>query len=340
MIEVCGLTKTYLTHERGHTLKEMAVNVIKRPMKEVHAVKDISFTVETGGMVAFLGPNGAGKSTTLKMLTGVLHPTSGEATALGFTPWKNRREYVRRIGAVFGQKSQLLWDIPPIDSFYMNKAIYGVPDRAYKETLDHLTELLGVTTLIRKPTRQLSLGERMKCEFIMAMLHRPELVFLDEPTIGLDVIAKENIRDFIRSMNQQGVTFILTTHDLDDVELLARRVIVINHGELVFDDSISALRGQLGMRKAVRLSTEQPVAELHLPGVTLIKRHHDRELELEIDVELFPLKSFISHINEQYGILDMAMEPLPIETVMKQLYASEPRPGSFGAGSRIAASYR
>lgn len=322
MIEVRQLTKTYTTHERGHTLREITANLFRRQTKEVHAVKSISFSVAKGEMIAFLGPNGAGKSTTLKMLTGVLHPTSGEATALGLTPWKHRSEYVRRIGAVFGQKSQLLWDIPPIDAFYMNKAIYGISDQAYKETLERLTTLLGVEELMRKPTRQLSLGERMKCEFIMAMLHRPDLVFLDEPTIGLDVIAKETIREFIKDMNRQGVTFILTTHDLDDVELLAERVIVINHGEIAFDDSLSSLRSRLGEKKTVRMTTEGPFPELALPGVSLVRKIHTSEAELEVDLEVIPLKRFISEFNERYGIMDMSIESQSIEAVMKQLYTS------------------
>lgn len=323
MIEVKHLSKSYSIFERGHTMAEVLKTLVHRPMKEVQAVKDISFTIEQGEMVAFLGPNGAGKSTTLKMLTGVLHPTSGEVRSLGLIPWKQRKEYVGKIGAVFGQKSQLVWDIPPSDSFYMNKAIYGIPDKQYKETLDELVELLQVGTVMRKPTRQLSLGERMKCEFIMAMLHRPELVFLDEPTIGLDMIAKENIRNFIRSMNARKVTFILTTHDLADVELLAERVMVINHGQIVVDDSLSGLRNRLGSKKSVKLTTEQVVPDELPIGISLIERIGPKELELEIDTAVLPLKPFISLFNESYGIVDMAIEALPIESVMKQLYRSE-----------------
>lgn len=331
MIEVRHLTKTYLTHERGHTLREVTKNLIRRPMKEVTAVNDLSFTVKQGEMLAFLGPNGAGKSTTLKMLTGVLHPTSGEITALGFNPTKQRRQYVGRIGAVFGQKSQLLWDIPPADAFYMNKAIYGIGNREYESTLDELVSLLGAGDIIRKPTRQLSLGERMKCEFIMAMLHRPELVFLDEPTIGLDMIAKESIREFIRGMNRQGVTFILTTHDLGDVELLAERVMVINHGEIVVDDSLSGLRQRLGEKKSVRLTTETGGPDMRLPGFAITERIGPLEIAVEVDTAILPLKQFIRDFNEKYGIIDMAIEPLPIEAIMKELYAE-------GARDEIATS--
>ncbi|MFC6334665.1 ATP-binding cassette domain-containing protein [Paenibacillus septentrionalis] len=320
MIEVKHLSKTYSIYERGHTLREVIKTLVHRPMKEITAVDDLSFTIEQGEMVAFLGPNGAGKSTTLKMLTGVLHPSAGEVSSLGYTPWKQRREYVRKIGAVFGQKSQLIWDIPPSDAFYMNKAIYDIPDKEYNETLDELVDLLKVGDVMRKPTRQLSLGERMKCEFIMAMLHRPELVFLDEPTIGLDMIAKENIRHFIRSMNQRKVTFILTTHDLEDVEMLAERVMVINHGQIVVDDSLSGLRNRLGSKKKVRMTTEQAVPAMLPNGLRLLERIGPLELELEIDTDVLALKPFISNFNETYGIIDMSIEALPIEAVMKQLY--------------------
>jgi ABC-2 type transport system ATP-binding protein len=324
MIEVRGLTKVYTTYERGHTLRETVSSLFRRRMKEVHAVRSISFQVEAGEMVAFLGPNGAGKSTTLKMLTGVLHPTAGEARVFGLVPWKQRQVYVRRIGAVFGQKSQLLWDIPPIDAFMMNRAIYGVEEQPFLKTLDRLTEILNVREVMRQPTRQLSLGERMKCEFIMAMLHGPELVFLDEPTIGLDVIAKDQIREFIQEMNRNGVTFMLTTHDLDDVQMLARRVIVVNNGEIEFDDSLSTLRRLLGDKKAVRIVTDEPLPLEFPAGAVLLRRYGDREAELEIDMAVLPLKRFIRDFNEIYGIHDMSIEPLPIETVMKDLYAKHP----------------
>jgi ABC-2 type transport system ATP-binding protein len=319
LIEVRQLKKTYTTYRRGHSFREALASLVKRDMVEVEAVKGISFRIEKGEIVGFLGPNGAGKSTTLKMLTGVLHPTSGEAEVMGYVPWKQRKRYVANIGAVFGQKSQLLWDIPPIDAFYLNKEIYDVPEAAFRETMDELTELLGVGDIIRKPTRQLSLGERMKCEFMMAMLHRPQVVFLDEPTIGLDVIAKETIRRFIREMNAKGVTFILTTHDLGDVEELARRVIVINHGEIVFDGGIRDLATHLGDRKRVRVTTEQPADWAGIAGIQVTGRKAE-ETELELDTAALPLKDFIGLVNERYMIRDMAIEALPIDRVIKELY--------------------
>ncbi|WP_219833985.1 ATP-binding cassette domain-containing protein [Paenibacillus sp. R14(2021)] len=320
MIEVNDLRKTYTTYERGHTLLDAVKSLVHRKEVEVEAVKGLSFRVEQGEMIGFLGPNGAGKSTTLKMLTGVLHPTSGEARVLGYVPWKQRKSYVARIGAVFGQKSQLLWDIPPLDAFHMNKAIYGLTEADFRTALNDLVDLLDVGAVMRKPTRQLSLGERMKCEFIMAMLHRPEIVFLDEPTIGLDVIAKENIRSFIKRMNEQGVTFVLTTHDLGDVEQLAKRVMVVNHGEIIFDDGIGALKGMLGDKKIVRLVAASPLADALGPGVALLEQKSSHEVKLEIDTAVVSLNAFLQNCSASTVIVDMAIEEVPIERAIKVLY--------------------
>lgn len=329
-IEISGLTKTYTTWNRGSTLSEVLKSLVKREKSEVHALRGIDLSIDSGELVGFLGPNGAGKSTMLKILTGVLYPTSGDVSVMGVCPWKDRKKYVAGIGAVFGQKSQLVWDIPPVDSFMMNQAIYRIPDADFKRTLDRLTEMLSVREQMKQPTRNLSLGERMKCEFIMAMLHNPRIVFLDEPTIGLDVIAKDRIRSFIQEMNREGVTFILTTHDLDDVERLARRVIVINHGSLVFDDSIDSLRRHFGAKKIVTAACSSPCfggpdgAELDLPaGVTLLSRLSASDVELECDTSVTDLASLIRLVSETYGLRDLAVEDVPIETVIKELYAKE-----------------
>jgi ABC-2 type transport system ATP-binding protein len=238
----------------------------------------------------------------------------------GYVPWKSRKKYVAHIGVVFGQKSQLVWDIPPLDSFYMNKAIYGIKNAEYSQRLQRMVNMLQADDIITKPTRQLSLGERMRCEFIMAMLHDPKIVFLDEPTIGLDVIAKEQIRAFIKEMNGRGVTFILTTHDMDDVEHLARRVIVINHGEIVFDGGMDELKNHLGTKKLVRLATHQKLPPLSGRGVENVRLLGEYEAELELDLSKIELNSFIKTINEQNTIRDMAIHDPPIETVIKKLY--------------------
>lgn len=320
MIHVKGLKKTYKSYQRGNTFLSTLKSIFKRKTQYIEAVKGISFDIEKGELIGFIGPNGAGKSTTLKMLTGVLYPTAGEVDIMGYTPWLDRKRYVSNIGAVFGQKSQLIWDIPPIDAFYMNKAIYNIPAEEFENTKDKLVGLLNVEELIKKPTRQLSLGQRMKCEFIMAMLHNPDVVFLDEPTIGLDVIAKETIRNFILEMNKRGVTFILTTHDLGDIEHLARRVIFINNGEIIFDDSIESLRKHLGDKKYVKLKTDNEMTPFEIPGVEYKEVISDNEFEIELDNSSVKLKDFIDIINQKAGILDMNIQELPIESAIKVLY--------------------
>ena len=320
IINVENLCKTYVTYKRGHTFWETVKSIFKRKKILVEALKSISFSIEKGELLGLLGPNGAGKSTTIKILTGILYPTAGRVESYGYVPWKQRKKYVAHIGAVFGQKSQLVWDIPPLDSFYMNKAIYDIRTADYNKRLDKMVAMLNAGEIIKKPTRQLSLGERMRCEFIMAMLHNPKIVFLDEPTIGLDVIAKEQIRMFIKEMNAQGVTFILTTHDMDDVEHLARRVIVINHGEIVFDGQMDALKNYLGTKKIVRLATHEKLPALKKSGVEHIRMLSEYEAELELDLARIELNKFIKTINEKNTIRDISIHEPPIETVIKKLY--------------------
>jgi ABC-2 type transport system ATP-binding protein len=283
-------------------------------------VSVLSFTIPQGQIVGLLGPNGAGKSTLIKMLTGVMIPTSGDISVLGYSPWRQRSKYVFHIGAVFGQKSQLIWDIPPQDSFFMNKAIYNVPNDEFTKRMKGFVELFDVGDVIRKPTRQLSLGERMKCEFIMAMLHAPQIVFLDEPTIGLDIIAKAKIRDVIKEMNHQGVTFILTTHDLEDVEKLAQRVIVINHGEIVFDNDMTALRNHLGLRKRVRIISNEPLPRFDMPGVKMIGPEQELETLLELDSEIINTLSFTASLTALGSVADISIQEPPIEEVIRVLY--------------------
>jgi ABC-2 type transport system ATP-binding protein len=320
LIEVRDLRKTYVTWRRGSSFGEVAAGIFLRRQTRIEALRGISFSIDAGELIGFLGPNGAGKSTTLKILAGVLHPTAGAVTVGGWVPWRQRRRYVATIGAVFGQKSQLIWDIPPIDSFRLNQAIYRVPDRQFGATLDRLTELLQLREVIRQPTRNLSLGERMRCEFIMSMLHSPSVVFLDEPTIGLDAIGKQAIHGFIREMNRAGVTFILTTHDLADIERLARRVIVINTGEIVFDDALDALRRYFGSRKKIRLVTEEPLDDLALPGLSLIERRGPTDADFDLDLSQLPLDAFIGRVSGSRRIRDMSIEEIPIETVIREIY--------------------
>ena len=321
VIKVRNLKKDYKTHKRGHTFMETVLSVFARKTVVIPALKGISFEIKKGELVGFVGPNGAGKSTTLKILTGVIYPTGGEAEIMGYVPWKQRKKYVAHVGAVFGQKSQLIWDIPPIDAFYMNRAIYDIDEKPFQERMAEMTEMLELGDVIHKPVRQLSLGERMKCEFIMAMLHRPEIVFLDEPTIGLDVIAKDRIREFIKSMNRKGVTIILTTHDLEDIEHLAERIMVINHGEIVFDDKLKMLKSHLGEKKQVHLTTQNDLRLSDDPGIRYIDKISGHEVKLELDLNRLSLNDFIDRLNKTNTILDLTIEELPIDRVIKTIYA-------------------
>lgn len=319
LIDVKNLTKKYTTYERGDSFKDIVKNLFNRKSIEVTAIEGISFEIQKGEIVGLLGPNGAGKSTTMKILSGILHPTDGKVDIMGFIPWIDRKKYVGNIGAVFGQKSQLIFDIPPMDSFKMNRAIYNIPNKEFNERLRYMSEIFEVEKLIYRPTRQLSLGERMKCEFIMAMLHNPPVVFLDEPTIGLDVFAKEKIREFISMMNKKGTTFILTTHDLEDIEQLAERVIVINHGNILFDNSIQELKQYYGSKKLINLSTINPI-KLSEHGIEVIKKISLHDVEVEIDLDKLKLSDFIEHVNKEFIIKDMTINEPSVESIIKTLY--------------------
>jgi len=322
IINVHNLVKTYTTFKRGSGMKETLQSFFKREKVIINAVDHVSFNVKAGSICGILGPNGAGKSTAIKMLCGALYPTSGEIDVMGYSPSKERKRYVREIGAVFGQRSQLIWDIPPIDSFNMNRAIYGITQANYKTRLDELAEMFEVREVMHKPTRVLSLGERMKCEFIMAMLHKPKIVFLDEPTIGLDVIAKAKIREFILNINKTGATFILTTHDLEDVKQLADNVIVINHGKKVFDDTLQKLQLNLGEKKIVELTLEQPFdTGAALPdSVRVLEQKSSLEITLEVDASKIAIGDFIKFLSSRVTLSDIAVKELPMEEIITQIY--------------------
>lgn len=320
IITVRDLGKEYVTYRRGNTFLDAIKSLFHREKVIVKAVSGVSFEIEDGQIVGILGKNGAGKSTLIKMMTGILKSSYGEINVMGYKPFLHRKKYVTNIGAVFGQKSQLIWDIPPIDSFYLNKAIYVIPNQEFKERLDMLVDLFEVRDIITKPTRVLSLGERMKCEFIMAMLHNPKIVFLDEPTIGLDLLAKDKIRDFILEMNKKGVTFILTTHDLGDIELLAERIIVINHGEKVFEDTLSNFKKYLGDKKIVHIVMKTPLPENFADGITISQKINESEAELLVDNSIIPMNELISYINGIGSLLDMSIKEMSVEEILKVIY--------------------
>lgn len=243
MIEVSHLRKTFRVARRNAGFSQAVKALFHREYEEIHALDDVSFSIGEGEMVGYIGPNGAGKSSTIKILSGILTPDSGQCQVDGRVPWKNRREHVGQIGVVFGQRSQLWWDVPVIDSFELLKDIYAVPDPLYQKNLKELTELLSLSELLRTPTRQLSLGQRMRCEIAASLLHSPKILFLDEPTIGLDAVSKLAVREFIKELNREHkTTVILTTHDMQDIEALASRVILIGKGRILLDGTLDDIR--------------------------------------------------------------------------------------------------
>ena len=257
-IRIRQLSKTFVVTERESGVGAALASLVRRRREEVVAVDGISFDLAPGEIVGFLGPNGAGKTTTLKMLSGLLHPAAGEIAVLGHVPWKREKAFLRQITLVMGQRSQLVWDIPASDSFELNRAIYRIPAADFRSTLAELTDLLELGPLLRRPVRSLSLGERMKCEVAAALLHRPRVVFLDEPTIGLDVTMQRRIRSFIAEYNRRfGATVLLTSHYMADVEALCRRVIVIHHGRLLFDGDLSALVGKFTSHKTIVVKLDE-----------------------------------------------------------------------------------
>lgn len=257
MITMENVCKSYRIAKRNAGFKEACKALFRRKYDEIHALQDVSFTIEDGEMVGYIGPNGAGKSSTIKILSGILTPDSGRCLVDGRVPWKNRIEHVREIGVVFGQRSQLWWDVPVIDSFELLKDIYSISDGTYRSNLDELTELLNLGELLRSPTRQLSLGQRMRCEIAASLLHSPRILFLDEPTIGLDAVSKLAVRDFIRKQNEvHKTTVILTTHDMQDIEALTRRIILIGKGRILMDGTLEDI-------KKGGSSIDETVAELY-----------------------------------------------------------------------------
>lgn len=254
MITMENICKSYRVAKRSAGMKEACKSLFRRETEEIRALSDVSFQIAEGEMVGYIGPNGAGKSSTIKILSGILTPDSGTCLIDGRIPWKERREYVKRIGVVFGQRSQLWWDIPVIDSFQLLKEIYSISASDYNSTLEELTELLQLGEILRTPTRQLSLGQRMRCEIAASLLHRPKLLFLDEPTIGLDAVSKLAVRDFIRQLNKEHhTTVILTTHDMQDIEAIASRVILIGKGQILLDGTLEDMKQSSGQENLDQL---------------------------------------------------------------------------------------
>jgi ABC-2 type transport system ATP-binding protein len=320
VIHIHELSKTYEVTERGSGLKASVRSLLKRTQEKVRAVDRISFDLAAGEIVGFLGPNGAGKTTTLKMLSGLLHPSSGEVTVLGLVPSKRQNSFLRQITLVMGQRNQLVWDIPAMDSFELNRAIYRIPQADYRRTLNELTQLLELGPLLRKPVRNLSLGERMKCEIAAALLHSPQVVFLDEPTIGLDVTMQRRIRDFLAEYNRRfGATVLLTSHYMADVEALCKRVVVIHQGRLLFDGNLSALVSRFTAHKTVSVQLDRP--GLDLSNYAEVLSSEDGRYTLRVPKE--ETARLTARLLADLPVIDLLVEEPPIEEVIERVFAQE-----------------
>jgi ABC-2 type transport system ATP-binding protein len=323
-IQVDALCKFYQVHQKEPGLMGSLRAFVRRRHETVRAVDTISFGIEAGEVVGFLGPNGAGKTTTLKVLSGLLHPTSGAARVLGHTPFERRPAFLKGITLVMGQKQQLLWDLPPLETFAVNKAIYEVPDAEYRRTLGELTDLLELGPLLKKQVRKLSLGERMKCELAAALLHRPSVLFLDEPTIGLDVTMQTRVREFIASYNaRHGATVLLTSHYMADVTALCKRIIVINKGKLLYDGDLQALIEQVAPYKLVRVTFNQPVDEADLARYGEVQSHDG--LEASVTVERAATTRVAAQMLTSLPVVDVTIEEPPIEEIIADVFAETAR---------------
>ena len=321
-IIVDGLTKNFEVTQKEPGLFGSIKSLVSPKKKTIHALKSVSFAIQPGELVGFIGPNGAGKTTTLKTLSGLLYPTEGFVEVLEFDPWKKSPEFLKQISLVMGQKNQLWWDLPAIETFELNRAIYDIPSRMYAENLKELTELLDIGRLLNTPVRKLSLGQRMKMELAAALLHKPKVLFLDEPTIGLDIIAQAKIRDFIYDYNiKNGATILLTSHNMDDLTNLARRVIIINGGTILYDGAFEELISKYAKEKIIKasLTDENNIADLEKIGT--IKKLSFPEVVISVPRTAAAVAA--SELLQNFPVGDLTIEEIPIEEVIKKAFKSE-----------------
>ncbi len=322
-IVVTALSKTYRVPEREAGLVASLKGLGRRTYREVEAVRTISFTIEAGEMVGFIGPNGAGKTTTLKMLSGLLHPTSGTAAVAGFTPWARQPEFLRAISMVMGNRSKIIWDVPPLDTFDVLARVYRVPQADYQRNLDELVALLEMGDLLRKPARNLSLGERMKCELVASLLYVPQVLFLDEPTLGLDISMQRRLRGFLKTYNQRrGATVILTSHYMADVVELCPRVILIHHGRLIHDGDLEALSERLAPFKLIHVTTSgSGLPTGALPPAAEVLEQRNGHLTLRVGRADAP--AITAHLLHTLPVSDLRVENPPLDVVIDQVYQEE-----------------
>jgi ABC-2 type transport system ATP-binding protein len=319
-IIVENLQKTFKVARRQPGLWNSLKSVAHRAYKTIAALQGISFQLNAGELVGYIGPNGAGKSTTIKIMSGILTPDSGRCEIMGRIPWQQRVEHVRRIGVVFGQRTQLWWDVPVGDSFDLLKDIYKIPDKQYEKTKDELVASLGLQNIIDTPVRQLSLGQKMRCELAASLLHQPPILFLDEPTIGLDAVSKLAVRDFIKKINKErGVTVILTTHDMDDIEALCSRIMLIGKGKILLDGTIEQIRNKISPERVMTIDFTNSPTAIDFPGVTNV-REDDGRLELHFNPSIISATELINRITANNEIRDFTVENPPIEEIIAKMY--------------------
>lgn len=322
IIEVKNLNKKFKIKEKEKGLKGSLKSIIKPKYKTVNAVNDISFSVEQGEILAFIGPNGAGKSTTIKMLTGILYPTDGEIKVMELEPSKKRKQLSYKIGTVFGQKEQLWTHLTPYDNFKFFGAIYDLEDKEIEERIQELTKTFELEKFINTPVRNLSLGQRIRCEIVAALIHKPEILFLDEPTIGLDPVVKENIRKLIKKMNKElGTTIFLTSHDVGDIEKLCKRVIIINNGKIIMDDSMTNLKYHYLNKKIIELKMKEKVNLKDEEGIKILK-DKGYNLKIELDGEKKTVTDIIKMLDAD-NIVDINISSIPLEDIITEIYKGE-----------------
>lgn len=320
VLEVNGLSKVFKSRVKESGFKGSVKNMFHPEYKTIKAVDDISFSVEKGEITAFIGPNGAGKSTTIKLITGILYPDQGNITVLDMDPHKDRKKLSYRIGTVFGQKSQLWYHLPPADSFDLLGSIYNMSSSETKKRIDYLTEIFEIGPFLHQAVRKLSLGQRIRCEIAASLIHSPEILFLDEPTIGLDVVVKQKIRDLITTINREsGVTVFLTSHDTGDIEKICRRAIVINEGQMVWDGSVKNMKYTLLNRRIVNVRLEESYS-LELNGVELLKEKGN-SVKLEVDLSKTTMKHVMSELVNKHSINDISISTIPMDEVISLIYA-------------------
>lgn len=320
MIELKNINKTFKVVKKTSGAKEAFKAMFHREYKEIEALKNLSLKVNEGEIVGYIGPNGAGKSTSIKVMSGILTPDSGECNIMGYTPWKDRRRYVKNIGVVFGQRSQLWWDVPVMDSFLLLKDIYNIPEKTFLENVGMLTDMLNLKEFINQPLRQLSLGQKMRAEIAGSLLHNPQLLFLDEPTIGLDAITKLSVRNFIKTINKEkGTTIMLTTHDMNDIDAITDRVVLIGKGRILYDGSFEQIKKKYGKNKILTVSFENEAEPIEISGAILTKTERN-QATYTVDTGTVSIAEIINRLSEKKQLTDVDVKSQAIEEIVASLY--------------------